>query len=98
MTPPIGCAYPLCPSAHRPPRSPPAATHVSICLIVASSCSPKIFVLASISRKTIGRGDRPQSPGRFGEPPLPSADCNLLSERSPRDDFPPLHIRARSRR
>src|SRR6266581_5563984 len=44
----MGCAYPLCPSAHSTPRSPPSATHLSICLIVASSCPPKIFALVSI--------------------------------------------------
>lgn len=32
------------PSAQSTPRSAPAATHVSICLSVASSCWPKIFV------------------------------------------------------
>src|SRR6266700_5196264 len=52
----MGCAYPLCPSAHSTPRSPPSATHLSICLIVASSCSPKIFVLVSIATANLKIG------------------------------------------
>src|SRR5437016_13625872 len=52
----MGCPYPLCPSAHSTPRSPPSAMHLSICLIVASSCSPKIFVLLSIATTNLKIG------------------------------------------
>src|SRR5260370_39208203 len=52
----MGCAYPLCPSAHSTPRSPPSAMHLSTCLIVASSCLPKIFVLLSIATANLKIG------------------------------------------
>src|SRR4029077_20996062 len=39
----MGCAYPLCPSAHSTARSPPASRQVAICFSVASSCWPNTF-------------------------------------------------------